>query len=126
MIKFLLKRILVAATVFSILAFFIDGYNFFASLAVILGSVAAGYKLILWNRAFEALRVNSGKGGGKFTAMFVFVLVMTLVLMIVLAMVNVSLLLCFVAGYLTLPAIILINSLTEGLNITKNNWGENE
>lgn len=125
MIKFFVKRIAVLAGFISVIIFFVDGYNAFAPSAIVLGAVMSVYKLSLWSRMF-ASRTGSGGGEKKFFAVFIFVLLLTFALMTVFAIINSRLLFGFAAGYLILPLIATVNAFTEGLKITKNNWGEKD
>lgn len=124
MIKFFIRRIAVLAGVISVIVFFADGYNALAPAAIVLGAVMSVYKLTLWSRMF-AFQTNGG-GKKRFFAVFIFVLLLTFALMTVFAVVNSRLLFGFAAGYLILPLTATVNALTEGLKITKNNWGEKD
>lgn len=119
-----MKRIALLAIFISVIVFFVDGYNAFAPVAIVLGAGMSVYKLNLWSRMFAFQKGGGGKK--KFFAVFIFVLLLTFALMTVFAVINSRLLFGFAAGYLILPLIATINALTEGLNITKNNWGEKD
>lgn len=122
--RFIVKRAAIFLILCSAASLALLGQNRWTALAGLLaGTLLSVARLIGNERLFTAF---SGWDGGKAVAgsilVFTAIQLALLPLILILYMINAWLLYGFVAGILAVPIIVMGNSITEAIGLTKNNF----
>lgn len=121
--KFITKRVLILFSILTILnsVFLNNKLLFFIGLT--LGSVLSLFRFFVMDSALTGILIlKNGFGNKKAAIKYIFSLLVTLIFLLIAAIINKWVMLGMMAGILIVPLVVMLNSITEGLKITHNNF----
>jgi hypothetical protein len=121
---FLLKRLVLLCAAVCLIVLFISKLSILSIPAVVLGTLFSflRFHILLTTLAFIFQRKMDQKKGGMFVFKYIGLQLLTAGIFILTILYDFWFFIGFSVGVLTIPAVILINSLTEGLGITNNGF----
>ena len=121
---FLLKRLIILSFAVILILLAVSKINLYVIPSIIFGSFFSfiRFHILLTTLAFIFQRKIEHKKGGLFVMKYTGLRILTAGLFVLTLLIDFWFFIGFAVGVLTIPAVIFINSLTEGLGITSNGF----
>lgn len=121
--KFITKRVLILFFILTILDSVLLSNKLLFFIGLVLGSLVSLFRFFFMDKALTSILILKSEGGNKKVPVIYFIsLLVTFSLLILASIINKWVMLGTMTGILVVPFVVMINSLTEGLRITHNNF----